>query len=116
AFAAIQYIKAESNLRQSAAFRKIAASWADHQLEQVEDSSNVDAQRRLLDAVSRSESVDPSRRRRAADLLAQLNAASLDPSDLPEAMAEEDDDAGVEPLVTESIHEAVVEEVIGDEI
>ncbi len=109
AFAALQHIKPESNLRESGSFRRIAASWADHQLEQAEDSSDIDLQRRLLDAVARSETVDSNRRRRAADLLAQLNATGLNPSDLPEAMAEDESDAGDEAETAGAVVEEIEE-------
>ncbi len=116
AFLALQHIQPGSNLRQSSAFRKIAASWADHQLERAEDSSDLDVQRRLLDRVARAQAVDSTRRRRAADLLAQLNSTSMQPSDRPEAMADDDGDAGGDSAAADEVRQAIVEEVLVEEV
>jgi pSer/pThr/pTyr-binding forkhead associated (FHA) protein len=93
AHAAVKDIPPGSNLRQSSMFRRIESAWADELLDAAERTDNVDAQRQLLDRVARAESVDSVRRRRALDQLAQLNATSLDPADLPQAM---EDDAGAQ--------------------
>lgn len=87
-------IRRDSNLRGSAAFARVEAAWADALLERASVTEDPDAKRRLLDAVAKAETVDGSRRRQAVDQLQTLNAASLEPSDLPEAMADDEDDAG----------------------
>lgn len=96
----LEVIRKESNLRSSPAFARVEAAWADALLEEAQTTDDLDVKRKLLDAVAKAETVDGLRRRRAANQLEELNARNLEPTDLPQAMADEEEDAGQGPRPT----------------
>src|SRR5690606_17610417 len=73
-----------SNARASADFRAIQAAYADHLFRLAEASGDRAEKRTLYDEIARSPTIDPDRRRRAADRLSALGSDAVSISDLPE--------------------------------
>jgi pSer/pThr/pTyr-binding forkhead associated (FHA) protein len=90
----------DSNVRQSAEFRKIYADWADAMFEKVSGTSDVGQKRELLGQVARATSVDSIRRKRAANDVAALAAESVDVTELPAAHEETQPTAKYTPPAT----------------
>jgi pSer/pThr/pTyr-binding forkhead associated (FHA) protein len=80
-------LPAGSNARQSREFRRIEAAWADMMIDQSAAEKDLAKARDLLDRVAKTPSVDTVRRRRAADLIARLDANGLDVTELPRQTA-----------------------------
>ena len=74
-----------SNARQSAKFVEIEARWADELFAQANAESDRDGKRSLLERIAGAVSVDSERRKRAADMIAALDAGGIDISELPQA-------------------------------
>lgn len=78
-------IPEDSNLRDTAEFRAIQASWADQLLARAGESNDPAEKRKLLEEVARATAVDSIRRKRAANDLAALGGETIDVSELPSA-------------------------------
>ncbi len=89
----LKSVSATSAVKNSDAFRRIEASWADSLFEQAETSGSEEEERRLLSLVAAAENVDSLRRRKAAEWLQQLNAANMGLNDLPPAAESDAGDA-----------------------
>ncbi len=74
-----------SNARQSSEFFEIEARWADELFQQVNTEADRDRKRTLLERIAQASSVDSERRKRAADMIAALDAGGVDISQLPPA-------------------------------
>jgi pSer/pThr/pTyr-binding forkhead associated (FHA) protein len=66
-----------SNARESEAFREIESAWADSVLARAALATDVAAKRELLDRVARATTVDSERRKRAVDMIAQLDSGAI---------------------------------------
>jgi pSer/pThr/pTyr-binding forkhead associated (FHA) protein len=76
-------IPESSNLRASADFRAIQDAWADSLFDKASRATDPSEKRALLDRIATTPSVDPARRKRAADELEALSRAAVDIADLP---------------------------------
>lgn len=94
AHARLAVVPASSHLRDATLFRRIVAAWADAQFENARHAESETEERRLLTLVASAENVDSVRREKAVHRLQQLNAANVEPQDLPKAA--ETPDAGLE--------------------
>jgi ABC transport system ATP-binding/permease protein len=83
-------IPASSNLRASSDFRAIQEAWADSLFDKAAKASDPSEKRVLLDRIAVTPSVDPARRKRAADELEALARAAVDITELPS----DDDETG----------------------
>ncbi|HEY3497570.1 MAG TPA: FHA domain-containing protein [Polyangiaceae bacterium] len=72
-----------SNLRQSADFKAIQDAWADALFAKAGGAQDPSEKRALLDRVASSPSVDPGRRKRAAEELESMQKATVNIADLP---------------------------------
>jgi pSer/pThr/pTyr-binding forkhead associated (FHA) protein len=81
-------IPESSNLRASSDFRAIQDAWADAMLDKADKAQDPNEKRALLDRIAGTPSVDPARRKRAADEVEALQKAAVDITELPS-----DDDA-----------------------
>ncbi len=72
-----------SNLRASPDFRSIQDAWADALFEKASHTQDPSEKQALLDRVARAPSVDPARRRRAADEIEAMRQATVNVTDLP---------------------------------
>jgi pSer/pThr/pTyr-binding forkhead associated (FHA) protein len=72
-----------SPLRDSADFKAIQFRWAEALLQRAENETDVAKKRALLGEVAGDPTVDPARRKRAADKLQLLDSAAPTPSQLP---------------------------------
>jgi pSer/pThr/pTyr-binding forkhead associated (FHA) protein len=80
-------INPKSNLRKSRTFQSIELEWARAMLKAAARSDDVDAKRRLLDEVARTQTVPEEQRRQALDRLAALSKTDVDVAALPQADA-----------------------------
>jgi pSer/pThr/pTyr-binding forkhead associated (FHA) protein len=76
-------IPESSNLRASNDFRAIQDAWADSLFDKTAKTSDPSEKRVLLDRIAATPSVDPARRKRAADELEALTRAAVDITELP---------------------------------
>jgi hypothetical protein len=76
-------IPESSNLRASTEFRAIQETWADSLFEKAAKATDPTEKRVLLDRIATTPSVDPARRKRAADELEALSKAAVDITELP---------------------------------
>ena len=74
-----------SPLRDSAEFKAIQVRWAEALLQRADAEPDVAKKRALLGEVAGDPTVDPARRKRAADKLQLLDSAAPTPSQLPSA-------------------------------
>jgi pSer/pThr/pTyr-binding forkhead associated (FHA) protein len=81
----INEIPPGSPLRDSTDFKNIQVHWADALLQRAEAETDVAKKRALLGEVAGDPTVDPVRRKRAADRLQFLDQAAPTPSQLPSA-------------------------------
>jgi pSer/pThr/pTyr-binding forkhead associated (FHA) protein len=81
----VNEIPPTSPLRDSADFKSIQVRWADALLLRAESEPDVAKKRALLGEVAGDPTVDPVRRKRAADRLQFLDLAAPTPSQLPSA-------------------------------
>jgi len=81
-------IAAQSNARQSPAFRGIEARWADSLFGRAAEEPDPALKRELFDQIAKSTSVDSVRRKRAANEITTLDAPGVDVSDLPATSAQ----------------------------
>lgn len=72
-----------SNLRESADFKAVQDAWADALFDKALATSDVSEKRGYLDRVARATSVDPARRKRAADELDAIQRPAVNVADLP---------------------------------
>jgi pSer/pThr/pTyr-binding forkhead associated (FHA) protein len=72
-----------SNLRESADFKAVQDAWADALFDKALATSDVSEKRGYLDRVARATSVDPARRKRAADELDAMQRPAVNVADLP---------------------------------
>jgi pSer/pThr/pTyr-binding forkhead associated (FHA) protein len=100
-------IPESSNLRASSDFRAIQDAWADALFEKAEKSQDATEKRALLDRIAATPSVDPSRRKRAADEVEALQRAAVNIADLP-SDENAKDDAAAAPDKTEASAKKVV--------
>lgn len=89
-------IPESSNLRASSDFRAIQDAWADALFDKAEKATDPSEKRALLDRIAVTPSVEPSRRKRAADELEALSKAAVDITELPSDEATTKQDAAVE--------------------
>jgi len=78
-------IPEDSNLRDTAEFRAIQATWADLLLDRASKTEDPAEKRKLLEEVARATAVDSIRRKRAANDLAALGGETIDVNELPSA-------------------------------
>jgi hypothetical protein len=90
-------IPESSNLRASADFRAIQGAWADSLFEKAARAADPSEKRALLDRIATTPSVDPARRKRAADELEALSRAAVDIADLPSDREGSNDAPAVSP-------------------
>jgi hypothetical protein len=76
-------IPAGSNLRNSAEFKLIQSAWADDLFGKAAASSDPTEKRALLDRIARAATLDPARRKRAANELDAMRQAAVNVADLP---------------------------------
>jgi pSer/pThr/pTyr-binding forkhead associated (FHA) protein len=76
-------IPSSSNLRNSADFKLIQAAWADDLFGKAAASGDAAEKRSLLDKIARSATLDPVRRKRAANELDAMRQAAVNVADLP---------------------------------
>jgi pSer/pThr/pTyr-binding forkhead associated (FHA) protein len=76
-------IPESSNLRASADFHAIQGAWADSLFDKAAATQDPSEKRALLDRVASTPSVDPARRKRAADELEALQKSAVNIADLP---------------------------------
>ncbi len=80
-------------IRASADFKGIETRWAASLLERAQSEPDVAKKRAMLDRVAKADTVDPSQRKQAADMIQTLDGVtSTDPNELP-AMASAHDAA-----------------------
>jgi pSer/pThr/pTyr-binding forkhead associated (FHA) protein len=72
-----------SNLRESPDFKAIQDAWADALFNKAVATSDVAEKRGFLDRIARATSVDPARRKRAADELDAMQRPAINVADLP---------------------------------
>jgi pSer/pThr/pTyr-binding forkhead associated (FHA) protein len=72
-----------SNLRDSADFKAIQDAWADALFNQALATQDISEKRGFLDRIARATSVDPARRKRAADELDAMQRPAVNVADLP---------------------------------
>lgn len=72
-----------SNLRESADFKAIQDAWADALFDKAQAAQDASEKRALLDRIARATSVDPARRKRAADEFDSLQRSAVNVADLP---------------------------------
>jgi ABC transport system ATP-binding/permease protein len=78
-----EQLPASSNLRNSPDFKLIQAAWADDLFGKAAASSDPVEKRTLLDKIARSATLDPVRRKRAANELDAMRQAAVNVADLP---------------------------------
>ncbi|HTQ05344.1 MAG TPA: FHA domain-containing protein [Polyangiaceae bacterium] len=76
-------IPENSNLRESADFKAIQDAWADALFDKALATQDVSEKRGFLDRIARATSVDPARRKRAADELDSIQRPAINVTDLP---------------------------------
>ncbi len=85
----LEAVTAESALRSAREYKSIENGWADKLVSQAEDEPDVTKKRAILQRVSQSMSVDPARRKTAADEILALDTPAATsvatPSQLPVA-------------------------------
>jgi len=74
-----------SPLRDSAVVREIEGKWADEMFARAATSTDLPKRRSLLEQVSSAPLVDAERRKRAADMIAQMDTDGTDIKDFPVA-------------------------------
>lgn len=72
-----------SNLRDSADFKAIQDAWADALFDKALATQDISEKRGFLDRIARATSVDPARRKRAADELDSMQRPAINVTDLP---------------------------------
>jgi pSer/pThr/pTyr-binding forkhead associated (FHA) protein len=72
-----------SNLRDSQAFKQIQDAWADGLFNKALASQDPAEKRSVLDRIASSPSVDPARRKRAADEIEAMQRPAVNVADLP---------------------------------
>ena len=72
-----------SNLRESPDFKAIQDAWADALFNKALATQDVSEKRGFLDRIARATSVDPARRKRAADELDVMQRPAINVADLP---------------------------------
>ncbi len=80
---AVTSIPERHSLRESDDFHAIEGAWADSLLKQAARESDTDRKRQILERIAKATTVDSTRRKRAADELAQLSAEGVDIDELP---------------------------------
>lgn len=79
----LKTIAENSPLRTSQDFKDVEAKWADSLLSAAETEPDLTKRRQMLTAVSQALTVDPARRKAAADRLDQLDTLATNPRELP---------------------------------
>jgi pSer/pThr/pTyr-binding forkhead associated (FHA) protein len=74
----------DSNARQSPEFRLIEARWADLVITRAAEESDRGKKRELYDSVAKATTVDSVQRKRAASLIAELDATDIENVDIDE--------------------------------
>lgn len=87
-----------SNLRQSQDFKAIQDAWADALFDKAVATQDVAEKRATLDRIASSPSVDPARRKRAADEIEAMQRPAVNVADLPS------DDITIEQKAPEPPH------------
>jgi pSer/pThr/pTyr-binding forkhead associated (FHA) protein len=72
-----------SNLRESADFKAVQDAWADALFDKALATSDASEKRAVLDRIARATTVDPARRKRAADELDAIQRPAINVADLP---------------------------------
>jgi pSer/pThr/pTyr-binding forkhead associated (FHA) protein len=72
-----------SNLRESADFKAVQDAWADALFNKALATQDASEKRGFLDRIARATSVDPARRKRAADELDAMQRPAINVADLP---------------------------------
>ncbi len=80
-------IPESSPSRSDAQFNEIEAGWADWMFEKVEGASDVTDKRKLLHEIASTPTVDAARRKKATNMIQELDTASPDPSAPPSGSA-----------------------------
>ncbi|HVR20902.1 MAG TPA: FHA domain-containing protein [Polyangiaceae bacterium] len=78
-----EQIPASSNLRNSSDFKLIQSAWADDLFGKAAASPDPAEKRSLLDKIARAATLDPVRRKRAANELDAMRQAAVNVDDLP---------------------------------
>jgi len=76
-------IPESSNLRASSDFRAIQDAWADALFDKAARSQDPTEKRAILDRIAATPSVDPARRKRAADEVEAMQKSAVNIADLP---------------------------------
>lgn len=87
-------IPESSNLRASTDFRAIQDAWADSLFDKAAKTQDATEKRALFDKIAGTPSVDPARRKRAADEVEALQKAAVDITELPSSEEPTDDAPG----------------------
>jgi hypothetical protein len=74
----------DSNARQSPEFRQIESRWADLLFARAAEEADPGKKRELYDRVAKATTVDSVRRKRAANLIAELDATDIENVDINE--------------------------------
>lgn len=74
-----------SPLRDSAIVRELEGKWADEMFAQAATTSDLTKRRKILEQVSSAPMVDAERRKRAADMITQMDTGGTDIGELPVA-------------------------------
>jgi pSer/pThr/pTyr-binding forkhead associated (FHA) protein len=76
-------IPQSSNLRDSKDFKLIQSAWADDLFGKAAQSNDPGEKRSILDRIARSSTLDPTRRKRAANELDAMRQSAVNVADLP---------------------------------
>lgn len=98
-----------SPARNSGTFKSIQAAYADHLFEQAHQATDPMRKRALYDEIARSPTVDPVRRKRAADRLAIVGTEAVNVADLPSSPGDRDGAASAKVERPAPVREAPVE-------
>jgi ABC transport system ATP-binding/permease protein len=93
-------IPEESNLRESADFRAVEDAWADALFNKALATQDSSEKRGYLDRIARATSVDPARRKRAADELDSIQRPAINVADLPSDSAAAESAPSAAPVTT----------------
>jgi pSer/pThr/pTyr-binding forkhead associated (FHA) protein len=85
---AINGVPESSNARHAPDFLEIEARWADLMFAKADRETDRDKKRALLDQIATATSVDSARRKRAADMIAELTGAAAPTAEAPVEVAE----------------------------
>ena len=101
AHAKVATLPTGSNARRSEDFRRIESAWADMMLARAAAEDEPEKAREIFNLVARSATVDSTRRQKAADEIAKLDASALDVAELPRSTEPDLElQAGMEPAAS----------------